>query len=61
MAPSGAVVAYHGLIHLYGDDGAEFMAIFTHGRLESIDPITDDVATGYRCLGEGMLWTRESW
>jgi hypothetical protein len=37
------------------------MAIFTHGRLESLDPITDEGATGYRCLGEGMLWTRDSW
>jgi hypothetical protein len=61
VAPSGVVVAYHGLVHLYGEDGAEFMAIFTHGRLESLDPITDEAAIGYRCLGEGMLWTRDDW
>jgi hypothetical protein len=61
VAPSGAEVAYHGLVHLYGKDGAEFMAIFTHGRLESLDPITDEGAAGYRCLGEGLLWTRDSW
>jgi hypothetical protein len=61
VAPSGAVVAYHGLVHLHGQDGAEFMAVFTHGRLEALDPITDEAATGYRCLGEGMLWTRDEW
>ncbi len=61
VAPCGAEVAYHGLVHLYGDDGAEFMAIFTHGVLESLDPITGEAATGYRCLGEGMLWTRDTW
>ncbi|HVR06664.1 MAG TPA: hypothetical protein VMW75_01335 [Thermoanaerobaculia bacterium] len=61
VAPAGAEVAYDGLVHLYGNDGAEFMAIFTHGRLESLDPITDEAATGYRCLGEGMLWTRDTW
>jgi hypothetical protein len=61
VAPCGIEVAYHGLVHLYGADGAEFMAIFTHGRLEVLDPITDEAATGYRCLGEGMLWTRDTW
>jgi hypothetical protein len=61
VAPCGVVVAYHGLVHLYGEDGAEFMAIFTHGRLESLDPITGVVAMGYRCLGEGILWTRTTW
>ncbi|HLW79227.1 MAG TPA: hypothetical protein VKU44_06470 [Terriglobia bacterium] len=59
--PGGGIVPYHGLVHLYGYDGAEFMAIFTHGRLESLDPITDEAANGYRCLGEGMLWTRDEW
>jgi hypothetical protein len=57
----GVVVAYHGLVHLYGEEGAEFMAIFTHGRLESLDPITEQVSDTYRCLGEGMLWTRDDW
>jgi len=37
------------------------MAIFTHGRLEFLDPITDEAATGYRFLGEGMLWSRDTW
>jgi hypothetical protein len=31
MAPCGVVIACHGLVPLLGDDGAEFMAIFTHG------------------------------
>jgi hypothetical protein len=35
------IVHYHGLLHLLGDDGAEFMAIFTHGELESLDPIVE--------------------
>jgi hypothetical protein len=61
VAPCGAVVAYHGLIHLYGDVGAEFMAIFTHGRLEFLDPIVGKASDTYRCLGEGLLWTRDSW
>jgi hypothetical protein len=55
VAPCGVVVAYHGLVHLYGEEGAEFMAIFTHGRLETLDPITREVSDTYRCLGEGML------
>jgi hypothetical protein len=49
VAPCGTEVAYHGLVHLYGlygADGAEFMAIFTRGRLEVFDPITDEAATG---------------
>jgi hypothetical protein len=37
------------------------MAIFTHGRLEALDPITGEVAKSYRCLGEGMLRTRDEW
>jgi hypothetical protein len=61
VAPCGVVVAYHGLVHLYGEEGAEFMAIFTHGRLETLDPITEQVSDTYRCLGEGMLWTRDDW
>ncbi|HEV3457264.1 MAG TPA: hypothetical protein VHG32_11945 [Thermoanaerobaculia bacterium] len=35
------------------------MAVFTHGRLESLDPITREAAGTYRCLGEGILWTRD--
>jgi hypothetical protein len=61
VAPCGVVVAYHGLVHLYGADRAEFMAIFTHGRLEALDPITKNAASVYRCLGEGLLWTRDEW
>ena len=61
VAPCGVVIACHGLVHLLGDDGAEFMAIFTHGRLESLDPIVEDVSDAYRCLGRGLLWTRDSW
>jgi hypothetical protein len=61
VAPCGVVIACHGLLHLLGDDGAEFMAIFTHGRLESLDPIVEEVSDAYRCLGRGLLWTRDSW
>jgi hypothetical protein len=61
IAPCGVVIAYHGLFHLVGEEGAEFMAIFTHGRLESLDPIIGQVSDTYRCLGEGLLWTRDSW
>ena len=61
VAPCGVMVACHGLVHLLGDDGAEFMAIFTHGRLESLDPIVEEVSDAYRCLGRGLLWTRDSW
>jgi hypothetical protein len=60
-APSGALVAYHGLLHLVGDDGAEFMAVFTHGTLEALEPITESVGDDYRCLGRGVLWARDSW
>jgi hypothetical protein len=31
VAPCGVAVVYHGLLHLVDDDGAEFMAVFTHG------------------------------
>jgi hypothetical protein len=61
VALCGVVVAYHGLLHLVGEDGAEFMAVFTHGRLEALDPITEGVSDAYRCLGRGLLWTRDSW
>jgi hypothetical protein len=61
VAPGGVVVAYHGLIHLVGEDGAEFMAVFTHGELEALDPITSEVSDTYRCLGDGLLWTRDEW
>jgi hypothetical protein len=53
LAPWGLVVGYHGLLHLVGDDGAEFMAIFTHWRLEAFDPIVEEVGDNYRCLGRG--------
>jgi hypothetical protein len=33
VAPCGVVVVYHGLVHLVGDDSAEFMAVFTYGTL----------------------------
>jgi hypothetical protein len=61
VAPGGAVVAFHGLLHLRGRDGAEFMTVFTHGRLESLDPIVGKAPDAYRCLGRGLLWTRDSW
>jgi hypothetical protein len=57
-APSDALVAYHGLLHLVGDDGAKFMAIFTHGQLETLDPIVEALGDSYRCLGRGVLWAR---
>jgi hypothetical protein len=61
LAPCGAVVPYHGLVHLYGEDGAEFIAVFTHGRLEFLDPIAEEMGDTYRCLGRGVLWLRDSW
>jgi hypothetical protein len=61
VAPCGAVIAYHGLLHLVGEDGAEFMAAFTHGRLEFLDPIAEEMGDAYRCLGRGLFWTRDSW
>lgn len=61
VAPCGVVIAYHGLLHLVGEDGAEFMAVFTRGRLEALDPIVENVADAYRCLGRGLLWTRDEW
>jgi hypothetical protein len=61
VAPCGVAVVYHGLLHLIGDDGAEFFAVFTHGRLEALDPITEEVSRAYRCLGRGVLWTRDEY
>jgi hypothetical protein len=61
VAPCGLVIAYHGMVHLQGDDGAEFFAVFTHGRLEFLDPVIEDTGDAYRCVGRGLLWTRESW
>jgi hypothetical protein len=46
VAPHGFDLAYHGLLHLIGEDGAEFMAIFTHGRLESSRTTPDEARTG---------------
>ena len=64
-ADGSDVIAYHGLLHLVSqdDEGAEYMATFTHGRLESLDPIEGHAsdADAYRCLGRGLLWTRDSW
>jgi hypothetical protein len=60
VAPCGVVVAYHGLLHLIGEDGAEFMAVFTHGGLEALEPIVGKASDAYRCLGRGLLWTRDS-
>ena len=61
VAPDGAVVAFHGLLHLVGENGAEFMTVFTHGRLESLEPVVGKATDAYRCLGRGLLWTRDSW
>ena len=61
VAPCGVAVVYHGLLHLVGDDGAEFMAVFTHGRLETLEPIVEEASDAYRCLGRGVLWTRDEW
>ena len=61
VAPCGREIACHGLPHLLGDDGAEFMAVFTHGELESLDPILEEVSDAYRLLGRGVLWARRSW
>jgi hypothetical protein len=59
VAPSGQEVAFPW--HLLGDDRAEFMAVFTHGELESLDPIVEEVSAGYRLLGRGVLWARRTW
>lgn len=56
VAPGGQEIALHGLLHLLGDDGAEFMAAFTHGELESLDPDPRG-----RLLGRGVLWARRTW
>jgi len=62
VAAGGAVLPYHGLVHLVGEDGAEFMAVFTHGRLEALDPILEEVSDAYRCPGRGVQWARgDSW
>jgi hypothetical protein len=61
FAPCGAEIAYHGLMHLLGEDGAEFMAIFTYGKLDLLDPIVEEVSAAYRCLGRGVLWARDDW
>lgn len=61
VAPCGMDIAFHGLLHLLGDDGAEFMAVFTHGELESLDPIVEEVSAAYRLLGRGVQWTRHTW
>ena len=61
LAPCGRAIAFHGLLHLLGDDGAEFMAVFTHGELESLDPIVEEVSAAYRLLGRGVLWARRTW
>src|SRR5262249_39239885 len=61
LAPCGVEIAYHGLLHLIGEDGAEFMAIFTHGELESFDPIAEEVSEAYRCLGGGVPGAGEGW
>jgi hypothetical protein len=61
VAAGGAGLAYHGLLHLLGEDGAEFVAVFTHGRLETLDPILETASDAYRCLGRGVLWARDSW
>jgi hypothetical protein len=37
------------------------MAIFTHGRLETLDPILEEGSELYRCLGSGIQWARDSW
>lgn len=61
LAPCGVEIAYHGLLHLVGEDGAEFMAIFSHGELESLNPIVEEACDAYRCLGRGVLWARDDW
>jgi hypothetical protein len=61
LAPCGAEIAYHGLLHLLGEDGAEFIAIFTHGKLESLDPIVEEISDAYRLLGRGFQWVRDIW
>ena len=61
VEPCGREIAFHGLLHLLGDDGAEFMAAFTHGELESLDPILEEVSAAYRLLGRGVLWARRTW
>ncbi len=47
-------------VHLYGDDGPEFMVVFTHGKLEALEPIVGKASDACRSLGRGLLWTRDS-
>jgi hypothetical protein len=61
VASCGLEIAYHGLLHLLGEDGAELMAVFTHEMLESLDPIVEDVSDAYCLLGRGLLWARLTW
>jgi hypothetical protein len=49
------------LLHLLGDDGTDFMAVFTHGALESLDLILEKVSATYRLLGRAVLWARCTW
>jgi hypothetical protein len=48
-------------LHLVGEDDAEFMAVFSHGELESLEPIVGAISDIYRCLGRGLIWTRDMW
>ena len=47
VAPCGEEIALHGLLHLLGDDGAEQVAVLTHGELESVAPIVAEASAAY--------------
>jgi hypothetical protein len=53
VAPCGAEIACHGLPKL--------MAIFTHGQLEMLAPIVDEVSREFRCLVRELLQARDCW
>jgi hypothetical protein len=61
LAPGNATVPYHGILHLVGERKPNYMAVFTHGHLEVLQPLTGRQAGAYRCIGRGLVWLRKSW
>jgi hypothetical protein len=59
VAPCRVLIAYHGLLHLLGEDGAEFMAVFTHGRWKRLTRSwgrlpTPTAVSGENCSGHAI-------
>jgi hypothetical protein len=57
---SGQIIPYHGILHLASRQGEELMLVFTHGRLESVEPCSPHGPAGFAVLGHGV-WVRNSW